>query len=248
MAGDAPLSGRTVVITRATDQASTLRTKLEAFGAAVVELPATLVVDTPDGMVALTEAVERVERFAWLVVTSPNGAQRLARALGGRSARPARVAAVGPGTADALASAGLPCDLVPKRAVAEGLLDELPAPPAPRAEVLLAQAAAARPVLADGLTAAGWAVTAIAAYEARARPADPDRVDELRAADAVVFAAGSAVRAVAEAYGRDALPDVVVCMGPVTADAATAAGLIVSAVADPHTLDGLVDAVVRALA
>lgn len=248
MTGAAPLSGRTVVITRATEQASTLRTRLQALGATVVELPATVVVDTPDGLLALTEALERPGRFAWVVVTSPNGAQRLARVLAGRSTRPARIAAVGPGTADALAVAGLPCDLVPARAVAEGLLAELPAPPAPGAGVLLAQAAAARPVLAEGLAAAGWAVTSIAVYEARSRPADPDRVAELRAADAVVFAAGSAVRAVTEAYGRADLPAVVVCMGPITAEAAVAAGLTVAAVADPHTLDGLVDAVVRALA
>ncbi len=244
----APLAGRTVVVTRATDQASTLRTMLEALGAIVVELPATVVVDTPDGMVALTEALERTERFAWLVVTSPNGAQRLARALAGRSVRPARIAAVGPGTADALAAAGLPCDLVPRRSVAEGLLEELPAAPGPGGEVLLAQAAAARPVLAEGLAAAGWTVTTVAAYEARARPADPDRVVELGAADAVVFAAGSAVRAVVETYDRRHLPGVVVCMGPITAAAAVAAGLTVDEVADPHTLEGLVAAVVRALA
>ena len=56
----------------------------------------------------------------------------------------------------------------------------------------------------------------------------------------MVFAAGSAVRAVVGAYGVDALPPVVVCMGPITAEAAAAAGLAVAEVADPHTLDGLV--------
>jgi uroporphyrinogen-III synthase len=154
---------------------------------------------------------------------------------------------VGPGTADALAAAGLACDLVPRRAVAEGLLAEFPAPSGAGAAVLVAQAAAARPVLVDGLRAAGWDVTVVATYETRPRPADPARRPELRAADAVVFAAGSAVRAVVDAYGRDDLPGVVVCMGPITADAAEAAGLAVTSVADPHTLEGLVAATARAL-
>ena len=49
------------------------------------------------------------------------------------------------------------------------------------------------------------------------------------------------------AYGADHLPPVVVCMGPVTADAVRDHGGVVTAVADPHTLDGLVAATVAAL-
>jgi uroporphyrinogen-III synthase len=249
VAAGQPLVGRTVVVTRASEQASVLAAALADAGATVVELPATMIVDTPDGMTQLIAALEQTGRFAWLVVTSPNGASRLARALGGRSPRPARVAAVGPGTADALAAAGLPCDLVPRDAIAEGLLDALAvAPDADDRAVLVAQAAAARPVLVEGLAARGWVVTAIPVYEAVPRPAEADGVERLRGADAVVFAAGSAVRAVVGAYGTAALPPVVVSMGPVTSAAARDAGLAVAAEADPHTIGGLVAATVRALA
>ena len=240
------LDGRTIVVTRASDQASGLAARLRAHGATVEELPATTVVDRPDGMAALTAALATPARFTWLVVTSPNGASRLARAAGGRSPRPALVAAVGPGTAGALATAGLPCDLVAPGAVAESLLDAIPRAPHAGAALLLAQAAAARPVLVNGLAAKGWAVTAVACYEAVPRPADPNGAELLRRADAVAFAAGSAVRAVVGAYGTHALPPVVVCMGPITAAAARDAGVEVTAVADPHTLDGLVTATIAA--
>ena len=136
---------------------------------------------------------------------------------------------------------------MPAAALAEGLLAAFPALPRPGAEVLVAQAEAARPVLVDGLRSHGWSVLAVAAYETRPRPADADRAAELAAADAVLFAAGSAARSVLAAYGADRLPPVVVCMGPLTADAVRDHGGHVTAVADPHTLDGLVAATVTAL-
>ena len=244
----AALDGRTVVVTRATEQASSLSARLRALGATVVELPATVVVDAADGMAELTALLARPARFEWIVVTSRNGASCVARALGGGAVRPARLAAVGPGTADALAAAGLPCDLVPATSLAASLVVAFDPPRRAGAEVLVVQAPAARPVVVDGLRARGWTVAPVAAYETRPRPAEPERAGALRTADAVVFAAGSAVRAVLAAYGAAGLPPVVVCMGPITAAAAAEGGVDVSAVADPHTLDGLVAAIVSALA
>jgi len=248
---DQPLKWRTVVVTRAPDQQGSLVSRLAVLGATVVELPATVVVDRPEGMAVLTARLaEGASPFAWLVVTSPNGATRLARALAGRAVRPARIAAVGPGTADALAAAGLPCDLVPPEAVAESLVAAFPPPPAEGAsgEVLVVKAEAARPVLVEGLSGKGWTVTPVVAYAAESAPFDATVAASLAGADAVLFAAGSAVRAVVGAYGVVGLPPVVVCMGPVTAEVAREVGLVVTAVADPHTLDGLVAATAAALA
>jgi uroporphyrinogen-III synthase len=132
--------------------------------------------------------------------------------------------------------------------VAEALVAALPDAPAASGAVLVAQAAAARTVLVEGLAAKGWDVVPVAVYEASPRPALADGADRLGGADAVLFAAGSAVRAVVGAYGAAALPPVVVCMGPITERSAREAGLTVSAVADPHTIDGLVAATVAALA
>jgi uroporphyrinogen-III synthase len=245
--GEGPLLWRTVVVTRAAGQAGALVVRLRRLGASVVELPATLVVDTAHGMGALAEALASAEPWAWFVVTSPNGAARLARVLAGRAVRPTRIAAVGPGTADALAAGGLPCDLVPPEAVSESLVASFPPHGVGAGGVLIVQAAAARPVLAEGVRSLGWSVQAISVYEAQAAPADPAMASSLAGADAVLFAAGSAVRAVVDAYGLSGLPPIVVCMGPVTASVAEELGVSVSAVADPHTLDGVVDATVAAL-
>jgi uroporphyrinogen-III synthase len=183
----------------------------------------------------------------WVVVTSPNGADRAVAAAGGRAAALAvRWAVVGPGTADALAGHGIHAALVPDRFVAEGLLDAFPAPPA-GGRVLLAQAEAARPVLSDGLRARGWEVRTVVAY--RTVPVVPP-AEVLRSAsgaDAIAFTSGSTVDAFVAAAGIGAVPAAVVTIGPVTTAAAVGHGLTVAAEADPHTLEGLVEAVVGAL-
>jgi uroporphyrinogen III methyltransferase/synthase len=120
---DRSLFGRRVVVTRAREQASELSALLTAAGAAVVEVPAIVVEDPSDGGDALRATVGRLGEYAWVVFTSANAVERFfacvddARALGGRS-----VAAIGPGTAEALRRAGINADLVPERFVAEALL------------------------------------------------------------------------------------------------------------------------------
>ncbi|MGH9094386.1 MAG: uroporphyrinogen-III synthase, partial [Acidimicrobiales bacterium] len=105
--------------------------------------------------------------------------------------------------------------------------------------------AVARDVLPAGLRAAGWSVDVVEAY--RTVTAEPEAA-ALKAAgdaDAVCFTASSTVAGYL-ALGTP-VPPLVVCIGPVTADAARWAGLDVTAVADPHTIDGLVDALIGAV-
>jgi uroporphyrinogen-III synthase len=238
----APLENRTIVVTRAADQAGRLVMRLEELGATVLEVPTITIAEPADDGAALTAAVADIDRYDWVVLTSTNGADRFVRALSGRPIR-ARVAAVGPGTAEALRSGGVLPALVPDRFVAEALLEVFPAGPG---RVLLPQADAARPVLADGLRGADWQVDVVVAY--RTVPAAPpaDVVARARDADAITFTSGSTVAGYLAA-GRDAVPARVVCIGPVTAAAARAAGLSVTAVAAEHTIDGLVAAVVGVL-
>lgn len=237
-----------MVVTRAAEQAGLLVERLEMLGAEVVDVPVIGVADPSDGGTALRRGLAQPGRVDWIVVTSPNGARRMLGVLAEGGLGTARVAAVGPGTADALRSGGLEPALVPRRALAEGLLEDFPPCPPGGGRVLLVQAEAARPVLADGLRAAGWDVEQLVAY--RTLPVVPPAGLLARAAraDAVTFTSGSTVRAFVHSAGAEGVPPVVVCIGPVTAEVAGHVGLRVTAVAEPHTLDGLVSAVVEALA
>jgi uroporphyrinogen-III synthase len=231
------LDGRRIVVTRPRAQAGELVELLASRGARPVVVALTEIVDEPGGMDAL-RGVDLGE-FEWVVVTSPNGAQRLVDvhrdALAGTS-----IAAVGTTTAAALPS----CRLVPQRQSAAGLLAELPA--SSGGAILVVQAVDAAPTLVAGLVERGWNVTAIAPYHSASRhPTAGEQLAAL-AADAVLFASGSAARAWVDVFGTTT-PPVVVAIGPQTGAAAAAAGLSVTDVATVHSVAGLVDAAERAL-
>ena len=67
-------------------------------------------------------------------------------------------------------------------------------------------------------------------------------------ADVVTFTSSSTVARFVEAFGLDAVPPVVACIGPITAATARDLGLHVDVEAPVHTIDGLVDALVGYLA
>lgn len=242
-----PLFGRKVLVTRTRAQASQLVDALRTAGAEAIEVPVIEVVDPHDGGAALREAAGTLGQYDWVVVTSPNGASRLLEAVadvGGdaRSFALSSVAVVGPGTAAVLAAGGIVADLLPDRFVAEALLDAFPEPGPAGGRVLLARAAVARDVLPDGLRALGWEVHVVDAYRTVPVTATEGQRARVAEAEVVTFASSSAVDNFVAAFGPEALPAVVACIGPVTAAAARRQGIDVTVEAELHTIDGLVAA------
>lgn len=243
-----PLFGRRIVVTRAREQASDLRAALEAAGAEVVEVPTIAVCPR-------SFTLPDLRAYGWIVFTSANGVGAFferglhpagldARALAG-----VRVAAIGPGTAAALEAHGVRADVLPDRFVAEALVEAFP--PATRGErVLVARAAGARDALPEGLRAKGYAVDVLAVYETLRGDPDPHQVERVRRGevDAITFTSSSTVRNLLDVL--DGPPDpqpLVVCIGPVTARTASELGLRVDAIAEPHTIEGLIAALTAAL-
>jgi uroporphyrinogen III methyltransferase/synthase len=243
-----PLFGKRVVVTRTRRQASALSTALRDAGAEPIEVPVIQIDDPADGGWALRDALVRLATYDWVVVTSPNGAERLGRALDGegldgRAFGGARIAAIGPATAAALRPAGVRADLVPERFVAEELLAALAGTGEPR-RALLVRAEVARDVLPDGLRQRGWHVDVVDAYRTVAAPVDDAHRVAIENADAITFTSSSTVERFVEAMGVDAAPPVVACIGPITASTARAHGLTVDVEAEVHTVEGLVAALV----
>lgn len=242
-----PLFGRCVVVTRPQGRTGELAARLVRLGARVVEFPCTRIEDPADGGRALQAAAEGVADVDWVVFTSAETVRRFLPLLRDpRAFGVAQVAAIGPGTAQALAAGCVVADLVPDQSVAEGLLAAFPAPPADRlGRVLLPRAAVAREVVPAGLRAVGWEVEVVDAYRSvTMEPATADVRAEAAGADAVAFTSSSAVTGFLEVAGAGALPPAVVCIGPVTEATARRHGIAVDATADVHTLDGLVSALV----
>jgi uroporphyrinogen III methyltransferase/synthase len=210
-----------VVVTRPRHRAAELAARIEKLGHEVVVCP--LIDIQPVGPPELD-----VSGYDWVIVTSANGAQELARRMQGR---PRRFAAIGPGTATALREHELEPDLVPAVSSQEGLLAELPRP---AGRTLFAGAERARRLLVHELEA-----DFVALYRTRelTPPGFPD-------ADLVLLASASAARA----FGRVGRSTPAVSIGPETTRAARRAGVEVVAEADPYSVAGLVAAVERVAA
>ncbi len=194
----------------------------------------------PARSAALTRALHDLQggEFAWLTLTSRATVDMLASRLPGpRALGATKVAAIGEGTAAAFRRwARRDPDLVPATFTTAGLARAFPRG---SRRVLCARADIAPPGLEDALAAKGWSPTRVDAYRTRMPRSLPE---EARAAlrhgevDAVTFTSASTVRGFVGALGAVKGSPKVVCIGPVTAREARAHGLVVHAVARPHTM------------
>ena len=251
----APLAGKRVLVTRSRAQSSTLVDALRAEGAWPIVLPA-LEMERRVDATAVRDARAKLEagEYNWTIFTSSNAVDTFLDELWGvggdlRALTGVSIAAIGPGTAQALVRRGLRADIIAEDAIGEGLLALL-------AEnrmiegwrVLLPRAEGARDVLPEGLRAAGVILDELTLYLA-APPAEapPEALAAIRNGeiDVVTFASSSTVRNLATLLGGDlsALASATVaCIGPIAAQTAREYGLEPHVVAEVHTIDGMVAA------
>jgi len=238
------LKGARVVVTRPRRQAGPLIATLLQRGAEPVPLPAIRIEpigDTAELDLAIDEA--RQGAFDWCVFTSANAVEVFADRMDALDVHPnqlaaLRVATVGRATAAAVAYAGLNLTLIPKSVTADALAAKLRQVMRPGARVLYPRSAMGRDVLPNELRTEGFEVVAIDAYRTLPEPnVDQRVVDRVRRGevDLITFASPSSVRQVIALFGMDCvslktIP--VVCAGPVTAQAAREAGLLVTAVSE----------------
>jgi uroporphyrinogen III methyltransferase / synthase len=259
---ESALFGKRVLVTRTREQAAGTAKLLRARGAIPVISPS-IEIHAPRDPAKLTRAVERMGEALCVVFTSSNGVARTwaeitwqgkdARAFGG-----AKLAAIGPGTAQALAAHGLTADVVAKEFKQEGLAEELLAAlaraPAPtlteRRRIMLLRAEVARDMLPNALRDAGYEVDVVAAYETRApEPAEGARLAAALGAgeiDVVTFTSSSTVDNLCAILGPDAPgllgKAMVASIGPITTKTCETHGVRVDVTARTYTLEGLLTA------
>jgi uroporphyrinogen-III synthase len=252
--GTGPLAGRQVLVTRPAHQSTGLCERIEALGGRAIIAPT--IATGPGDAAAMADAVRGLAdgRFAGLCLTSANGVRSLAEACARAGVEAGRaldglrlVGAVGPRTADLVAShLGVEATVVPDTATGLALGRAVPAG---SGAVLLPRGDLAGGDLVDGLAAAGWTPVPVVAYRTVTAPAlDPAVVAALAAGevDLLTFTSASTVRGFVELLGGRSWSGRVVTIGPVTSAACCRVGMSVGAEADPHDLEGLVGALVRA--
>jgi uroporphyrinogen III methyltransferase / synthase len=245
-----PLHGRVVVVTRARAQASGFAATLRELGAEVVELPAIRIEPRLDSE-EVRDAATAIGLYELVCLTSPNGVHLLFEAieragLDARALAGVTVAAIGPGTARALADHGVLADLVPERFVAEALVEALTEVEVEGRRVLVARAAEARDVLPEALRERGAEVDVVPLYETVREQPDEAAIEAAQGADYVTFTSSSTVTNLTEALGeRFPSRARIVSIGPVTSEGARAAGLRVDVEAERHDIEGLLAALLE---
>ena len=257
---DKPLEGRTVVLTRAAEQAGELSTLLENDGARVLVCP-TIEIREPETYERLDEALDHLYGYDWLIFTSGNGVEFFLRRLAHRGLRvddldEIRVCAIGPRTADKLHEAHVHVDLVPHDSRGEGVFQALSefvggAERLQKLNILLPRAAAGRDYLPKALGQAGARVDVVTAYQTVL----PENVDLGRframlagSVDCIVFTSPSTVKNLAKLFDThdlsELLPSVTIaCIGSVTTAATKEYGLRVDIEPEQHTAKDLAIAI-----
>ncbi len=241
------LAGKTVLITRAANDAEAFARAVRERGAEPIIAP-TIEIGPPDDAAAAQRAVREIGRYSWIVFTARPGVDAFfenLQSLGDPlSMANVKVAAVGPKTAERLRSFGIQADLVASRFTTDDVSRELLERTREGDRVLIYAAQESRDVLRSVLEGNGRVPIVVAAYKTRLA-SNPNFPQKVARANVLTFTSGSTVRGfVALLGGRDAAirtarGKVVACIGPVTADEARDAGLHVDAVAEEYTTEGL---------
>ncbi len=247
-----PLFGQRVLVTRTRQQASALSQRLVELGAEVIEAP-TIAVEPPESFAAVDAAIARLHEFDWLVLTSPNGVAALMDrifdlGLDARRLAGVKIAAVGKTTAEALLERGLRADLVPDDYTTAALGKALVAAGS-GGKMLLARADIATAELTTILGGAGAAVTELTVYRNVRPPSlSPEAVTALaqKRLDWITFTSSStAENFFALAGDADLSNTKLASIGPVTSDTLRRHARQPTTEARPHTIEGLVEAMVQ---
>lgn len=261
-----PLHGLRIGITRPAGQADETLRRARQLGAEPIVMP-TIAVAPLDDWTAVNKFLDKLSSnvdksptkpYAWLVFTSVNGVDGLLgrlwdRGLDGRALAGSRLAAIGPATAERLAHWHLKADLVPNEYRAEALAAALESHVVGQ-RVLWVKASRGRDVLPQQLRAAGAELDELLVYQnIDATEFSPQVIELLKSGhlDWIGLSSPSGARSLARLLPAEARTHLghsirLAAISPVTAEAASEAGLPVSATATEYTWDGLFDAIAAA--
>jgi uroporphyrinogen III methyltransferase/synthase len=257
-----PLTGRTIVTTRASAQSAEFVAELERFGARVFSCPTIEIVE-PESYALLDEAIENLFGYDWLIFTSVNGVDYFLRRLETRGHEASeldalRVCAIGEATAFRLREARIHVDVIPEQFKAEGAFAAIASyvggqEVLNRLNILIPRAAVARDFLPKALEEAGARVDVVPAYRTvRPQSSERGRVDALLAGgavDCITFTSSSTVVNFAQLFDTTDLSQLlegvsVACIGDITAATAAEYNLRTNILPNEYTIPALTRAIV----
>jgi uroporphyrinogen III methyltransferase/synthase len=246
-----PLFGQRIVVSRGRRQAMELAEPLEALGAETLLLPV-IEIRAAENTGPLDRAIECLSEYHWIIFTSVNGVrffvERLDQSLRDLRALKAKLCAIGPATRAAVEALHLRVDKMPEEYVAESLLDSFAGEDLEGRKILLPRAAAARDLVPAELRKRGAIVDVAEAYRTVIPEDASARMREVleRKPQWITFTSSSTVNNFVKLAGREAVSEMkIASIGPITSATAREHGLNVDVEASPHTIEGLVTALVN---
>ena len=231
---ESTFSGKRIVVTRPRAQAKELQGALEERGAKCVVVPLIEISQPDDEGFAFEQAMRNIGEYEWVICTSANGASRVAPYLSSGATSP-KLAAVGDATAHAF---GRDVDFIPSSANGKSLAKEFPMS---SGKILVVQAQETSGEVVRILRDRNMRVDDVAAYKTERCLLTDVQVGEIRNADAVLVASGSAVRSWCAQAGPQ-LNGKVVAIGEPTQRVAVECGMTISAVSREASTTGVVAA------
>ena len=246
-----PMFGQRILVTRPQEQSAPMVARLTELGAECMLQPV-IHIGPPADWNPIDAAIESLDCFDWVVFSSANGVQYfldrlLDRGYDARKLGLAKLAAIGPGTAEKLREYRLNADLQPAEYRAESLADALNVRAA-GARFLLIRASRGREVLAEGLVARGGKVEQVVAYASTDIEApDPENALQLAAGkfDWVTVTSSAIARSLLRLFGEDLRKCKLASISPVTSGTLRELGFVPAVEAIHYTGEGLVQAVLN---
>ena len=249
-----PLKGLRILVTRPRSQAREFMAQLERVGARPILLPTIKIIEPPSWEPA-DQAISRLDNYQWLLLTSINGVncffQRLQeKGLSHRNCTHLTTICVGPKTALAATEIGLKSDMIAKEYAAEGIIELFADLDIKQQKILLPRALKARELLPESLRQKGASVDVVPVYETIFPPESAQELNQLMKRESIdiitITSASSAANLVKHCHDPQTLKKLkslpTACIGPISAQAATAVGLNVKFIAEDYTSEGLLAA------
>ncbi len=246
-----PLFGQRILVTRPVRQAGPLVDQLEELGAEVFCQPA-IAIEPVDDWSAVDREIDQLSRTDWLVFTSTNGVDAFlsrlwergkdARALAG-----VQIAAVGPGTRDAVYRFRLHVDAQPETFQGDDLAETMRTRVSGK-RVLIVRTNRGRDVVARQLTSAGADVVQVEAYMSVDVTTPADDIRQLladRKIDWVTVTSSAIARSLDAMFGGLLHHCRIASISPITSNALRELNLPIAAEAREATMPGVVEAIVQ---
>jgi uroporphyrinogen-III synthase len=233
-----PLKGKTVLITRSANQTEEFINQLEDLGAKTISLP--LIENKAINQTEL-RTVFNSKKYTWLIFTSTNAVKFFFESIDVKNVT-SKIAVVGGKTKRAIEQLGLQVDFTPLKFTGKQLANELPI--SVNDSIFIPRSDLAKNDIVETLENRSCKVETLSTYKNTSINYSKTELNTIfnQKVDFITFTSGSAVESFIK-LGISVGNINSICIGPETAKVAKANNLIVSAIASPHTIEGMIESI-----